>query len=159
MTLEAGYTLRDATLADIPTLVRHRLRMFEEMGVDVDAPRASAAFTEWLRVHLPAGTYRAWVVNAGEVAVAGAGVTIVAWPPGPWEASGRLPIVFNVYTEPAHRRHGLARGLMRAIHAWCRDTGYRRVGLAASADGQPLYESLGYRESPQPYMFLDLPAE
>jgi len=76
--------------------------------------------------------------------------------PGPRDLSGRLPIVYNVYTEPAHRRHGLARAIMQAIHAWCLEAGYGTVGLAASDEGRTLYESLGYRESPRPYMFVTL---
>jgi hypothetical protein len=30
------------------------------------------------------------------------------------------------------------------------------VALAASDDGRSMYESLGYRESPRPYMFVTL---
>jgi hypothetical protein len=45
---------------------------------------------------------------------------------------------------------------MQAIHAWCLEAGYGTVGLAASDEGRTLYESLGYRESPRPYMFVTL---
>lgn len=95
------------------------------------------------------------IAGDGTVA-AGAGITLPPWPPGPRELSGRLPIVYNVFTERSHRRRGLARMLMDTIHQWCRDAGYSVVGLAASTDGRSMYESLGYRESPQPYMFLRL---
>ena len=86
----------------------------------------------------------------------GGGITVLPWPPGPRELSGHLPIVYNIYTEPAHRRRGLARTIMQTIHAWCLEAGYRTVALAASDDGRSMYESLGYRESPQPYMFVTL---
>ena len=45
----------------------------------------------------------------------------------------RIAVVYNVYTEPAHRRQGLARRIMDAIHAWCRDQGIASVALNASA--------------------------
>jgi GNAT superfamily N-acetyltransferase len=64
--------------------------------------------------------------------------------------------VYNVYTEPSHRRRGLAKALMETLHDWCRTAGYNSVGLAASADGRTLYQSLGYQESQEPYMFLSL---
>ena len=38
---------------------------------------------------------------------------------------------------------------MEAIHAWCRDAGIDVAALNASADGQPLYESMGYRVDAQ----------
>jgi GNAT superfamily N-acetyltransferase len=151
-----GYTIRDGTTDDIPMLVRHRLRMFEDMGVAVDTQTVSAAFAAWLDVHMRAGAYRAWLVEHHDGVVAGGGITVLPWPPGPRELSGRLPIVYNVYTEPAHRRRGLARTIMQTIHAWCLEAGYRTVALAASDDGRSMYESLGYRESPQPYMFVTL---
>ena len=154
--LAPGYSIRAATQIDIPVLVHHRLSMFNEMGVTIDAPMLSVAFDAWLKVHLPTGTYRAWLVEHQRVVVAGGGITLLMWPPGPREHSGRLPIVYNVYTEPPHRRRGLAKALMETIQDWCRTAGYNSVGLAASPDGRRLYESLGYRESQQPYMFLAL---
>ena len=58
--------------------------------------------------------------------------------------------MYNVYTEPAHRRRGLAQLVMDDIHDWCRDEGIGSIALNASRDGQPLYESMGYAELPQP---------
>lgn len=159
------YHLRRATLRDAETLARHRLRMFEDMGVMRDAPinaeQLSTTFIEWLRATMPAETYRAWVVEhtppsgAREV-VAGAGTTIVPWPPGPSYPGHQLAFVYNVYTEPEHRGRGLARLLMDAIHAHCRDEGIGSLALNASAAGLPLYESMGYRLSTNPMMFLSL---
>jgi GNAT superfamily N-acetyltransferase len=130
--------------------------MFNEMGVTVDAPALNAAFDGWLKLHLPTGTYRAWLVEYDHVVVAGGGITLLTWPPGPREHSGQLPIIYNVYTETSHRRRGLAKRLMDTIQDWCREAGFTSIGLAASTDGHRLYQSLGYRESEQPYMFLAL---
>src|SRR5207253_9571536 len=136
--------------------VHHRVSMFTAMGVETNEPLMRRTFSAWLHEQLPAGTYRAWLVEADGVVVAGAGMTQLTWPPGPRDFSGRLPIVYNVYTEPAHRRRGLARALMEAIHQWCRTEGYQLIGLAASDEGLPLYDSLGYKPSPRPYMFKAL---
>ena len=69
---------------------------------------------------MPAGTYRAWLVeDEGAAIVAGGGITILPWPPGPRYPGDRIAFVFNVYTEPAHRRRGIGRLVMDAIHAWC----------------------------------------
>jgi GNAT superfamily N-acetyltransferase len=61
-----------------------------------------------------------------------------------------------VYTEPGHRRQGLARRLMDSVHAWCREAGVTSVALNASHDGLPLYESMGYQLAPSPMMFLPI---
>jgi GNAT superfamily N-acetyltransferase len=151
------YALRPATLADADTLVHHRLAMFADMGVAYDPAALEAAFRAWLAQVMPAGTYRAWLVETpGGDIVAGGGITILPWPPGPSYNSDRLAFVYNVYTEPGHRRRGLARLLMDAIHAWCRGNGVKSVALNASRDGRPLYEAMGYVQSSAPMMFLAL---
>ena len=147
------YRIRPATLDDVDALVHHRVAMFSEMGTAIDAGAVATAFRDWVTRILPAGTYRGWVVEgpSGQV-VAGGGMTIMPWPPGPWYIGGRMAFVYNVYTEPEERRRGLARMIMNAIHGWCRDEGIGLAGLNASGQAQRLYESMGYRQTPAPMM-------
>jgi GNAT superfamily N-acetyltransferase len=152
-----AYAIRPATLDDADALVRHRLDMFADMNVPLDAPTLAREFRDWLAAMMPAGTYHAWVVEDEEHAiVGGGGITILPWPPGPRYMGTHLAFVYNVYTEPAHRRRGLARLIMETIHAWCRDRGIASMALNASRDGRPLYDSMGYAEASAPMMFLRL---
>ncbi len=150
----ADYDVREATIADLDTLVAHRIAMFTEMGTAFDAPVVGQLFREWLLKMMPAGGYRAWVcvTPAGDI-VAGAGITVLAWPPGPSSRSGDIAFVYNVYTEPAHRTRGLARRLMETIHAWCAAHGVGAVALNAAPAARHLYESQGYRPAPSPMMW------
>ena len=151
------YRLRAATIDDLDALVAHRVGMFTDMGTILDAREVARAFRDWLADAVPSGLYRAWVVEAGRGAiVAGGGLAVLPWPPGPLDCRGRIAFVYNVYTEPGHRRRGLARRIMDAVHAWCRDEGVLTIGLAASASGRPLYESMGYRAPANPYLFISL---
>lgn len=143
------YRIRRATLDDLDALVHHRIAMFTDMGEAVDAKALGAAFGVWLRAAMPSGDYHAWVgeAAAGDI-VAGAGIWLLGWPPGPWmTAGGRLAFVYNVYTEPAHRKRGLARSLMESIHAWCAGQDVGAVALNAAADARHLYETMGYVEA------------
>jgi GNAT superfamily N-acetyltransferase len=153
----ADYRVRRATLADADVLVQQRIAMFTDMQVPLDAAALDPAFRAWLAQTMTAGTYRAWLAETagGEVA-GGGGITIIPWPPGPQYAGDRLAFVYNVYTERPHRRRGLARLIMDTIHDWCRAEGITSVALNASRDGKPLYESMGYTESPSPMMFLPI---
>ena len=153
--MPADYRVRPATLDDTDVLVRHRVGMFTDMGVAMDVAALETAFRAWLTEMMPAGTYRAWLVETGEGhVVGGGGITVLPWPPGPRYAGDRLAFVYNVYTDAAHRRRGLARLVMDTIHAWCRDEGVTSIALNASKDGRSLYESMGYVESPNPMMFF-----
>ena len=154
--MPADYRIRPATLADADALVRHRVAMFTDMGVPLDAAQLDRTFRTWLADVMPAGSYRAWLAEVGGEVAGGGGITILPWPPGPQYAGDRLAFVYNVYTEPAHRRRGLARLIMDTIHDWCRGNGITSMALNASRDGKPLYEAMGYAESPSPMMFLPL---
>jgi len=152
-----SYRVREATLRDIDALVRHRIGMFTDMGLSLDAAALEASFRAWLTDKMPAGIYRAWLIEADDGAIAaGGGISILPWPPGPSYMGDRIAIVYNLYTEPAHRRRGLARRLMTTIHDWSAEQGITSVALNASHDGQPLYESMGYQITPTPMMFRAL---
>ena len=153
------YRVRPATLDDMDALVRHRIAMFVDMGYSFDAPALNRSFREWLALMMPAGTYRAWLVETDLGAVAaGGGLSVLPWPPGPRYPGDKLGVVYNVYTEPPHRRRGLARRLMETIHDWCRETGVTSTALNASRDGRPLYESMGYELPSNPMMFFAIGA-
>ncbi len=151
------YTIRPATIADVPYIVRHREQMFRDMGIPALFEEMTAGMESWLRHAIPSHTYRGWLAIAerGDVA-GGGGLIVIPWPPGPISLDPRCGFVFNVYTEPAHRHQGLARQLMEAMHAWCRSEGVERIVLNASAFGQSLYESMGYVPTDEPMMRLRL---
>jgi GNAT superfamily N-acetyltransferase len=126
-----NYHVREATLADVDVLVRQRIGMFTDMGEPVETSNVyGPQFGEWLRQAMPAGLYRAWLreTENGE-AVGGGGITVIPWPPGPRYRGGRLAFVYNVYTEPEHRRRGHARTIMEVIHGWCRAAGVTSLAL------------------------------
>jgi GNAT superfamily N-acetyltransferase len=152
-----SYQVRPATIDDLDALVRHRLGMFTDMGLSVEAEAIEHAFRRWLAEMIPAGTYRGWVAEAGTGGiVAGGGITILPWPPGQMSMTGRMAFAYNVYTEPDHRSRGLGRRIMEAIHEWCRQNGIDAIGLNASKKGVRLYQSMGYHSTASPMMFLAL---
>ena len=152
-----SYSWRKATLDDVDTLVRHRSEMFREMGHLQHLDEVTRASADWFRRSIPSGVYHAWlaVTEEGMVA-AGGGLTIITWPPGPLDLGDRAAYVYNVYTEPAHRRRGLARELMLRIHDWCLREGVHSIRLHASDAGRPLYASIGYKATNE--MRIILPA-
>ena len=135
--------------------------MFRDMSRTFEAEAMDRAFRAWLAPQMTAGVYHAWLVDDVEArtTVAGGGLSILPWPPGPSYTIDRLAFVYNVYVEPAHRRKGVARLVMDAIHAFCRARRIASVALNASPDGRPLYESLGYHVTPNPMMFFAVPSD
>jgi ribosomal protein S18 acetylase RimI-like enzyme len=145
--------IRPAALGDLSLILRHRRRMFEDMGegdpVALDAMEASSLKT--IARGLEDGSWRGFVAEEGGDAerrvVASGAVLISAWPGQPQDPQPRRATILNVYTERDRRRRGIARKLMEHILEFCRSEGLAQVSLHASDDGRPLYEDLGFRPS------------
>jgi GNAT superfamily N-acetyltransferase len=148
--------IRPATVRDLEAILHHRRRMCEDMGhrdaavLDAMVADGRPLLGRWLED----GLYRGWLAEREGAVVAGGGLIVSTWLPNAADPQDRRATILNVYTEPAHRRQGLARALMEVMLGWCRDEGFRAVTLDASEDGRALYESLGFRPTPQ--MRLDL---
>ena len=147
------YTIRAATSADAAVIAGHRVAMFRDMGEVPSQQLASellADCTRALRSLIRDGAYWGWLaVDDAAVVIGGAGAHIRAQLPrishdGTRVDGGSVPLVVNVYTEPARRHQGIARALMRALMAWGAAQDFDRVVLHASESGRPLYQSLGF---------------
>ncbi|WP_255292722.1 GNAT family N-acetyltransferase [Micromonospora sp. WMMA1996] len=156
--------VRRAVPADADELVRLRGLMLAAMSGSPTAPgRWQEVARDNLRAWLaePDPWVAAFVVDAPEgTSLAACAVgTVERRLGGPDDPSGLVGSVFNVSTDPAHRRRGHSRACVAALLAWFRGRGVRRIDLRATAAGRPLYRALGFRETADPGMRLTLPAE
>ncbi|MGC5018155.1 GNAT family N-acetyltransferase [Micromonospora sp. DT47] len=154
---------RRATADDASEIVRLRGVMLASLaGADPAPGPWQQAARETLRERLtdPAELMAAFVVDApdrgGELAACAVG-TVERRLGGPGNPSGLTGYVFNVVTDPGHRRRGCSRACMEALLDWYRRLGVLRVDLRASEHGEPLYRSLGFRPTSGPTMRLTLP--
>lgn len=144
---QPGYRLRPATAADAAVVAHHRVAMFRDMGVlgSADGAALELASRLFLDRALAEGSYCAWLFEGDGGVVAGGGLVLRPLLPRPgYLDGGTEAYVLNVYTEPTHRRRGLARRLMEAILAWCDAHQVTRVSLHASDEGRALYVALGF---------------
>jgi len=151
-------TVRPATVADVPDLVRLRRVMFESMGCDdpVQLDGTDAATAAYFGGAIPAGSFHGWlaVTPEGEPVSSG-GVVIDQHPPGPANLSGQIGYIMTVVTVPRYRRRGIARRVMQVILEWLAEQGIQRVALHTSDDGRSLYESLGFQPSNEMRLHLE----
>ena len=141
--------IREATLADIPEILRQRRAMYEDMN-HKDAAALSAMVSvsmSYLEKALAEGSFRSWLASVENRTVAGGAIIISPWPAHPYDLECRRATILNVYTDRAYRRRGLARRILQTVIAWCQREGLARVDLHASPDGRHLYESLGFEPS------------
>jgi GNAT superfamily N-acetyltransferase len=144
------YRIRRATVDDAAVIARHRAAMFYEMKCvnAIESASIISASIPQLSEMLAEGEYSGWLVERDEKVIAGGGVMIRRLLPRPGSLQGgEEAYILNIYTEPEHRRRGLARKLMETILEWCCERGFARVTLHPSDEGEPLYLSLGFERT------------
>jgi GNAT superfamily N-acetyltransferase len=145
------WTIRQATLNDIETLVTLRLAMMAEVpGRDAKTaePEGVSALAEanraYMRDAMPAGEFVAYVAESDGAIVATSGLRIYRMAPHNGNIRGVGAYVLNMYTVPAWRGRGLASALLERLVEHAREVGATSVSLRASDAGRPVYERYGF---------------
>lgn len=138
-----------ATPGDAAELVRLRRLMFAAMrGRDEPGPWEDTARRQ-LEQQLARAERNlgAFVIDAAPHRLAACSVgTIEERLAAPVHPAGRFAFVFNVCTDPAHRRRGYARATTIALLDWFAERGVTRVDLHATPDAEAMYRALGFAE-------------
>jgi RimJ/RimL family protein N-acetyltransferase len=150
---------RPATPDDADELVRLRAVMLQSFGDPRtwnDDWRSPARQSLRRRLTGPGSSMGAFVVDRPDgTGLAACAVGIIEERLGnPANPNGLVGYVFNVSTDPAHRRRGYSRACMEALLEWFRSRDVGTADLRASADGRPLYADLGFRPTADPAMRL-----
>jgi len=151
------YTLREANLDDLLTLVNQRRTMFVE-ATNAKNKKAlddmDSAYKNYIKKALTEGSFKAWIVEMNKKIVAGGAISIYEQPPRPQDHTLRYVYVHSIYTDPEYRRQGLARKILENIINWCRENGLKTLTLHAVEVSRPLYESLGFQPTTEMRVFL-----
>lgn len=144
---------RLATPADAREVVRLAAMMYSSMGLDATGAEWRENAQKIMAERLGGDEVVVFVVDdpatPGALAASG-GAAVIQRLPGPNTPTGRWGYVQWICTEPAYRRRGLARAVMTAIIDWLEARGVRNVELHATADGEPLYRSMGFADPHSP---------
>lgn len=136
---------------DLVELLRLRALLFEDHGGDwLDA------LAMVLKEQLTADSVRILVVDGdgdgdddGRLAACGIG-TIEQRLPGPHLTNGRVGHVIGLVTDPAHRRRGHSRAIVRDLLDWFREREVARVDQYVSAEAEIPCRDLDFTDHPDP---------
>jgi len=154
------FTIRAAAPADLPTIVKLRHAMFEEMGYvnRAELELTDEKFQEWVEPKLKSGDYHGWFLldDSGKI-VGGAGLWLMEWVPHALDGSTQRGNILNVYCLPEHQPSGIVRRLLIHVLDYCRDNGIRSVIVNPSDAMRPLYETLGFRATGEMKIQMSVP--
>jgi len=142
--------VRSARRSDAREVVRLAELMYRSLGLALDEDgwkRWRSSATQAVLARLDADLTVVVAEDPAEpshLVACGAG-TIVPRLPGP-AADARVGYIQWMSTEPAFRRRGLGRAVLRGLLAWFDSQGVDNLELHASPDGASLYRSEGFWE-------------
>ena len=131
------WNTRPVRVEDAAVIARHRY-------FDAGAKEDLAAYERWVATRIERGTYSGLLAEADGVVIAGAGAVLLDWGPTRGEPTGLRGRLVNVYTDPAWRRQGVARGLVQEVMRCCQKRDVQVFNLGATDDSAALYRSIGF---------------
>ncbi len=138
------FSIREAGPDEIDLVASLRVTMAEETDETKLSAQLVEATRRWLRENTQRGIMRSWLAESDGKIVGTVSCRIRDTSPREHDLIGKEAYVHNLYVEPAYRNRGIGRALMQVLLDWCKDNGYTRIALRASAMGRPLYERMGF---------------
>ncbi|MFZ2956039.1 MAG: GNAT family N-acetyltransferase [Candidatus Ozemobacteraceae bacterium] len=86
-----------------------------------------------------------WLLEFDSAIVSTGGLITTPGSPTSENAHTHEGYIFNMYTQPSHRKIGCARAMLQEIISFSKSISLARLWLKASRDGFPLYQSVGFK--------------
>ena len=131
------------TEKELDTFIQMRIRQLREEGAreDIDL---TPALRDYYTRHMADGTFVSWLaVDEGKI-IATSGMSFVEKPPYFACPTGRIGLLSSMFTEPAYRRHGIAKHLLSLVVQEAKAYGCGTVQITASDMGVLLYTDFGF---------------
>ena len=133
---------------DLPTLMKWRREVIENVFGQTPSESLMACNESFYRRHLADGTHQAFLVTLdGKEAGCGA-ICLTEELPSPDNPSGRCAYLMNIYVKKEYRAHGLAHAMVSRLIEEAKSRGCDKIYLESTAEGRPVYESLGFHDLP-----------
>ena len=136
-------TYRKLEEKDLETFIRMRITQLREEGATEDLDLVPALMDYYHR-HMADGTFVSWLAVDGDQIVGTSGMSFVEKPPYFGCPTGRVGLLSSMYTDPAYRRRGIAKELLRHVVEEAREYGCGSVQITASDMGVLLYTDFGF---------------
>ena len=136
-------TYRKLEEKDLETFIRMRITQLREEGATEDLDLVPALMDYYHR-HMADGTFVSWLAVDDDQIVGTSGMSFVEKPPYFGCPTGRVGLLSSMYTDPAHRRRGIAKELLRRVVEEAREYGCGSVQITASDMGVLLYTDFGF---------------
>ena len=138
-----GITYKKLTKDDLDVFIQMRINQLREEGAKEDIDLVPA-LKDYYQRHMSDGTFVSWLAIDGEKIVGTSGMSFVEKPPYFGCPSGKMGLLSSMFTDPTHRRQGIAKELLDRVVKEARNYGCGTVQITASDMGVKLYTAYGF---------------
>lgn len=135
-------------IQSLPTLMMWRQEVLRHVFGEEPSARLLVANRRYYRKHIAESTHYAIVAKWNGKDAGCGSVCFTDELPSPDNQSGKCAYLMNIYVRDPFRQHGIAHEIVKRLidEAKARECG--KIYLETTADGRPVYESLGFRDLP-----------
>ena len=142
-------------LKDIDKLMAWRAEVIRNVfGENYDLTLLEANRQYYLR-HIPNGSHVAFVASFDSAECGCRAICLSDELPSPDNPSGKCAYLMNIYVREAFRNHGIAHKLVVRLIEEAKKHNCGKIYLETTADGKPVYTSLGFREMADMMKYYD----
>lgn len=129
----------------LPTLMHWRREVIGAVFGAEAGRRLLVANRQYYRTHIADGSHLAYVAELDGEECGCGGVCFTEELPSPDNPTGRCAYLMNIYVREPYRRKGVARHIVARLIDEARNRNCGKIYLESTAEGEPLYRSLGFR--------------
>ena len=137
---------RKLTEKELAAFIEMRITQLREEGAKEDID-LKPALKDYYQRHMTDGTFISWLAVDDEKIVGTSGISIVEKPPYFGCPSGKIGLLSSMFTDPDHRRQGIASELLSRVVSEAREQGCGTVQITASDMGVLLYTNFGFTKN------------
>lgn len=140
--------MRFVAMTDVRSLMEWRREVIEHVfGVEPDASLMKAN-RDYYQRHVSDGTHRAFVAEEGGERMGCGAICLTEELPSPDNPGGRCAYLMNIYVREPYRCHGVGHRIVEHLVDEARKAGCGKIYLETTAEGRPVYASLGFVDMP-----------
>ena len=133
-------------ITDIDILMIWRAEVIRNVfGEEPDQTLVKANRRYYTR-HIPDKTHIAFVASCDDMDCGCGAICLTDELPSPDNPSGRCAYMMNIYVREAFRNHGIAHKIVSRLIEVAKNHECGKIYLETTADGKPVYTSLGFRD-------------
>lgn len=142
-------------ITDLSDLMRWRREVIQNVFAQEPGEALLEANRQYYTKAVADGSHYAVVASCNGKECGCGGLCFSEELPSPDNPSGKCAYVMNIYVRDTFRNKGIAHHIVRHLIEESRTRGCGKIYLETTADGKPVYESLGFRDMPDMMKFYD----